>query len=56
MSTAVSNPPVSKTIAYESNTDFSHVKPEERNTHAGVRGRLRASKARHHSLPLRLLA
>jgi quercetin dioxygenase-like cupin family protein len=29
MSTAVSNTPVSKTIAYESHTDFSHVKPED---------------------------
>ena len=29
MSTAISDTPVSKTIAYESNTDFSHVKPED---------------------------
>jgi quercetin dioxygenase-like cupin family protein len=29
MSTAVSDTPVSKIIAYESQTDFSHVKPED---------------------------
>jgi quercetin dioxygenase-like cupin family protein len=29
MSTAISDTPVSKTIAYESHTDFSHVKPED---------------------------
>jgi quercetin dioxygenase-like cupin family protein len=29
MNTAVSHPLISKTIAYESNTDFSHVKPED---------------------------
>ena len=29
MSTAISDAPASKTIAYESHTDFSHVKPED---------------------------
>ena len=29
MSTAVSDTPISKTIAYESHTDFSHVKPQD---------------------------
>lgn len=29
MSTAISDTPVSKNIAYESHTDFSHVKPED---------------------------